>query len=449
MEPSEDLLEAYVDECTVEVAEEVAGSGFTLQRDLTLLPTRDEKGDILNPNFTFAASIACSNCRLWIKRKIEKPTGDLDVDQIPLHHALDSLFRCASKGCHLCVYASRNSPKEPQKGRYITKYASRGSLLPHGRGLMRVLPHWHPAPDLTAANTTTMLSSIEDSLIPTAQLTASNAADIHFQYADSRLRNCLSSHPQCNHAHNGVLSPTRLIQIGSKKGSRLRLIYPGRQIEYAAVSHCWGSSKTMLLERENHDRLRDGFSGDELPVLFRDCITAARRLGISCLWIDKLCIIQDSHDDWTYEASRMADVYRGALVTLSAVSATDSQDSLFTKLHPLSLLPFYMDTGIENLALSFIRSACSQTPLYERAWVLQESLLSTRTIAYTAFGIVWQCETNKDRGGVLPLAIPNAVRSQQMEFQSRWQSLLKTRSVKDMSPYEIINWSQDWIHVLN
>ncbi|KAF2661082.1 hypothetical protein K491DRAFT_555876, partial [Lophiostoma macrostomum CBS 122681] len=132
---------------------------------------------------------------------------------------------------------------------------------------------------------------------------------------------CLSSHSRCAEAQADVHPPSRLIKVGSQENARPRLIYPSTRVDYAAVSHCWGESKSILLTKANHDRLVDGFNDDELPRLFQDCVLVARRLDIEHVWIDTLCIIQDSKEDWTYEASRMGDVYRGSTVTISAVAA--------------------------------------------------------------------------------------------------------------------------------
>jgi len=59
----------------------------------------------------------------------------------------------------------------------------------------------------------------------------------------------------------------------------------------------------------------------------RDAITVTRDLGIRFLWVDALCIIQDSRKgkDWHREASKMRDVYSNAFVTISAETAMDAR----------------------------------------------------------------------------------------------------------------------------
>jgi len=38
---------------------------------------------------------------------------------------------------------------------------------------------------------------------------------------------------------------------------------------------------------------------------FKDAITVTRHLGFQYIWIDSLCIIQDSFDDWDKESAQM------------------------------------------------------------------------------------------------------------------------------------------------
>jgi hypothetical protein len=47
------------------------------------------------------------------------------------------------------------------------------------------------------------------------------------------------------------------------------------------------------------------------------------------LWIDSLCIVQESFDDWSREAAQMGNVYHNAYLTIAAVSACDSGEGCF------------------------------------------------------------------------------------------------------------------------
>ena len=53
----------------------------------------------------------------------------------------------------------------------------------------------------------------------------------------------------------------------------------------------------------------------------QDAVTITRQFGIRYLWIDALCIIQDSHSVWSIEAANMAKIYWNALITIAAEAA--------------------------------------------------------------------------------------------------------------------------------
>lgn len=62
---------------------------------------------------------------------------------------------------------------------------------------------------------------------------------------------------------------------------------------------------------------------------FADAIEIAWRLGAHYMWIDSLCIIQDSRQDWLQESGQMSDVYRYSAFNISATSAVDDTVGCF------------------------------------------------------------------------------------------------------------------------
>jgi hypothetical protein len=140
----------------------------------------------------------------------------------------------------------------------------------------------------------------------------------------------------------------------------------------------------------------------ELPQTFQDAVTIAKNLGIEYLWIDSLCIIQDSIEDWEHECSRMASVYRGALITIAASDAADSSKGFFhdynrAKFDPCEL-PYWNDTEDEMLIVSVTYKPSntanldeSQSRLSKRGWVLQERLLSQRVLSFRSNRLHWEC----------------------------------------------------------
>ncbi|KAF2188608.1 HET-domain-containing protein, partial [Zopfia rhizophila CBS 207.26] len=62
---------------------------------------------------------------------------------------------------------------------------------------------------------------------------------------------------------------------------------------------------------------------------FQEAIITAASLGYSFLWIDSLCIIQDSGEDWKRESVTMRDIYRNAAFTIVASAAWSGKEGLF------------------------------------------------------------------------------------------------------------------------
>ncbi|KAF2434552.1 heterokaryon incompatibility, partial [Tothia fuscella] len=48
------------------------------------------------------------------------------------------------------------------------------------------------------------------------------------------------------------------------------------------------------------------------------------------LWIDSLCIVQDSTSDWQQESSIMGKVYSSAYCSIAAVGAKNGNEGLFS-----------------------------------------------------------------------------------------------------------------------
>jgi hypothetical protein len=65
---------------------------------------------------------------------------------------------------------------------------------------------------------------------------------------------------------------------------------------------------------------------EKLNHTFQQAITLARELGFSYLWIDSLCIIQDSDEDWQKESSEIGSAYFNALFNIAAAAASDGSE---------------------------------------------------------------------------------------------------------------------------
>ena len=82
-------------------------------------------------------------------------------------------------------------------------------------------------------------------------------------------------------------------------------------------------------KKETLDHHQRGISGEDLPPLFQEVVALARGLD-TYLWIDSICIIQDSKEDKEKEIMQMSDIYRGALLVVVAATAKSPLDSLLS-----------------------------------------------------------------------------------------------------------------------
>jgi hypothetical protein len=103
----------------------------------------------------------------------------------------------------------------------------------------------------------------------------------------------------------------------------------GERGQYAALSYCWGLSQSFTTTIATLEERARGFLPERLPASIRDAIMLAREMSIPYVWVDSLCIIQDSTADWEREAARMCTIYTNATITIAALDSPDSDTGLF------------------------------------------------------------------------------------------------------------------------
>jgi len=224
-----------------------------------------------------------------------------------------------------------------------------------------------------------------------------------YSFIKAKLRSCIANHTLCAAADSGFL-PTRMLSVpqaeGGSAAAAIRLVN-GRNVtgKYATLSHCWGQAPICRLLTANQAEFERGVLLTTLPTTFRQAIGVVRFLGIPYIWIDSLCIVQDSAADWEVESAAMAKVYGHALVNIAAASSSDSRGGLFFDRDPDVVQPFTVYTpGGGTLGEGWYTweddnrwSRLGEEPLHRRGWVLQERLLSPRTIHFAKSEIVWHC----------------------------------------------------------
>ena len=191
--------------------------------------------------------------------------------------------------------------------------------------------------------------------------------------------------------------PKRLISFHSSVNVILTE-HDGELGHYLALSHCWGAiDDAVSTTRDNFvERTTIGMQEAHLPNNFRNAIAFTRRLKYDYLWIDSLCIIQHDQDDWACEASKMAQYYNNASLTLTVADALTCHDGfLHFRNHYTSpsISAKREDAYCLREVLPDDYELNLKSPISKRAWTLQERLISPRIIHFTRNQMLWHCRT--------------------------------------------------------
>lgn len=175
---------------------------------------------------------------------------------------------------------------------------------------------------------------------------------------------------------------------------------------YVALSHCWGGDLPVKLTTANYESFQRGLPWGSLPNTFQDAATVAVRFDIAYIWIDALCIIQDDASDWAKEAAQMADVYSNAHFTISAASSKDGSISFLKQQRTMPLvLGLEDDTGLDSPPEQLLARKRFETGIHSygkvldatldptdlRGWIMQEKVLSRRTMVFSSEEVQWEC----------------------------------------------------------
>lgn len=217
--------------------------------------------------------------------------------------------------------------------------------------------------------------------------------------------------------------PTRLLEVlpiedpDHPYNHSVKLIETNdRDYTYVALSYCWGeiTDTTWLTKQGTIQRHMQNVDLGVLPATIRDCLHIAAVLGVHHVWVDSLCIIQDSASDWERESAKMRGIYRGATLTVAASKSTSSAEGCYNRNKRSSPLdPFAEYTCVESRlrdgqtsrlyfekwvsSSNYIReglfgSEVDGSPLSRRAWAYQEQVLSRRTLYFAESQLYWECD---------------------------------------------------------
>jgi len=228
----------------------------------------------------------------------------------------------------------------------------------------------------------------------------------YFHLLKAWIKKCNSDHDCEGGAIEKKKLPTRLIDTRATGDGLLALrnsasVGTGDHV-YVALSHRWGEytreEKELICTHEgNLSERQKGFDMTYQPKTFQDAVEVTRQLGIRYLWIDSLCIIQSLEgvetEDWEKESKRMEDVYSNAYCTLAMHATYATNQGPLDRQTKNDSIMFETSKGIISISkhVDNFWAEVEESPLSRRGWVLQERVLSRRTIHFGAEQTYFEC----------------------------------------------------------
>ena len=230
-------------------------------------------------------------------------------------------------------------------------------------------------------------------------------SDATFGLAKTWLEECELLHSSCKAAMNtrGPSGPGRLLDLSvSRNYVKLIQLNVSVHVRYATFSYC------KSLKRDNFTTLRTLKSNlqsikiSKLPRSVQEAIIVARRLALSFLWVDSLCIVQGSQKDKDLETSKIPQIFTNAVVNIVAANNDNASKSFLRpcqvteeRLLTAIRMPVYCPDGKSGSIYISMQPqvAFEQEPLNSKAWALQELWLAPRMLMFSSNQLQWQCLT--------------------------------------------------------
>lgn len=219
------------------------------------------------------------------------------------------------------------------------------------------------------------------------------------------MSHCDSKHEGCHINAEGISLeqrqprlPSRVIDLACNDSPYLLATSQNQRGLYTILSHCWGQTHQLHTFSHNMSEHRQRLPWDLLCKTYQEAIAVTRSLKVRYLWIDSLCIVQDSNEDWKRESAQMAQYYGDAYCTIAADAATDGSKGLFVQANNFvnARLPVETFTcnHVHTTMVTNKQRPCAilaQDPMHKRAWCVQERLLSRRTLHFSSDQVYFEC----------------------------------------------------------
>jgi Heterokaryon incompatibility protein (HET) len=244
--------------------------------------------------------------------------------------------------------------------------------------------------------------------------------------------------------------PSRAISVGSSNADQsLVELVDDTSIannDYAALSYCWGDAVAFILTKDNINALKQKISLESLPNTIRDAVIVARSLQINYIWVDALCILQDSVSDWARESAQMAAIYENAKVVIRADLAQSCTSGFPHHFHQpeqqnAGALKFKIKTNqgeemnvYSRRCLNFCEAGyytISGDPgrLSTRGWDFQEQHMAQRSLVFGTHEIAWACPCTRDCECGTPIPRPHTDHVTSME----WTTIVRNFTARHLT----------------
>ncbi|WQF89340.1 Putative heterokaryon incompatibility [Colletotrichum destructivum] len=169
---------------------------------------------------------------------------------------------------------------------------------------------------------------------------------------------------------------------------------------YVALSYVWGAGAgayTTLTENVMLHRTHGGLEEvlQKLPRAIQDAIDLVRRLGFRYVWIDRLCIVQNSARSWKLNAYNMDLIYGNAELTICAADgdATKGLCAMRPATRNTRQIKGHINSQLQLMVTRPPEMYIRASEWNERAWTFQERLLSRRCLIFTNGRVYFQCRS--------------------------------------------------------
>lgn len=382
----------------------------------------------------------CSRCakldfgllieRACIEAEVDPASADSSIPDSPIIENLSfaALSKAAIEGCDLCSLIRHGliDQTSARPAQWTTHFSDDALLVV---SIVRERCHPDLAPVLAQCCALHVKYSTEGRLPEEAWIELSLVSDVSSRHVSAKRSPwnpslwcswkdaCLKTHEKCNALKQNQYAPTRLIDVASVSTTPKLTETCGIPAEYVALSHCWGGSLPLRTTTANFQDHLSAVPWELIPATFRDAIRVTRALGYRYLWIDCLCIIQDSEEDWLRECALMGDVYANAALTIAAEQSDSPSSGIFEDLYPPSYtcsVPVQWAStgksgtlfiGLPSNPRIFHSRSFLYGPLSQRGWALQERVLSRRVLHMSGGATCFICSCSES-ADCLPWPMP-------------------------------------------